>query len=447
MQMHADSAPSVSNGLTVALAALAGIFCLLVFSFLRLPLAVSVVAVLVFAVAAVFRPAAGLALLAAVLPVEGIAASQLEMTEVRLVGIAAFGIWAAHLVLYRKRIRYDRTFLIGAALVAWAGFSLLWAANMEYAGRQYGTLLQVLLLFLLTLNVVETEGDFRLILAGLLVGALATSHLALSVFVENMIERARAFEAQNPNSYAMVVGTAIIAGIYLMRSVRSYLLKIPLLGATLFLGVPLVLAQSRTAWVATAAALFMVIWHTRHRMRNFLIAGVLAAGLVGALFAFGMVSFTLVHRASDLVTMRSGGSNRLDIWRVAANVIKENPVAGAGYAQFPYAFNKQRPRTTGIRSDQVSMRDPHSVYLGVTAEMGAVGLILLLALFWSAAREERPPPGSRPWISDALVVFIAMFSVGGTIYHTKLFWLALALAAKARHLAVRAEPERSEATR
>jgi hypothetical protein len=407
----------------------------------KLPLASAIAGGLVFLIVATVKPSVALALLCAVLPVEGIAARSLQMSEVRLVGFGALAIWIAHLLLHGKRIRFDRTFLFGLALVAWAGLSITWAVQLEGVGSYYFTLLQTLVLFLLCINVVQDETDFRIVMAGLLLGALASSPMALNVFVQNVIERARVYEAQNPNGYSLVIGFSILAGLYLVRTLKGFWLRMLLLAGTLFLAVPLVLAQSRTGWLATGCAVAVTIWYTRHRVRNFLLMMVFGVAMVGVLFATGLVNITLVDRANELVTLRNQGSNRLDVWRVAGNVIADNPVVGVGFHQFPRKFNQYRAETPSIRRDQIPSRDPHNTYIGVMAELGIVGLALLLLMFWSACREEDVPPGRRPWISDTMVAYVMVFSIGGTILLAKLFWVALALAAKARTIAAAGEPE------
>ncbi len=394
----------------------------------------TMVAGLGFLAVAVARPSLALALLCAVLPIEGIASGGMQVSEVRLIGIAAFAIWLVHLLLYGRKIRINRTFLLGAALVLWAGISIMWGTWLDNTGASYFTLVQVLLLFLLTINVIENETDFRIVLGGLLLGALATSPLAMKVFVDNVVERARAFEAQNANAYAMAIGFAIISSLYLMRTAAGRLPRLFFLCSSMFLAVPLILAQSRTAWIATFAALAVMIWYSRNRVRNYMIIAGVMAGLVGVLFAAGLVNLTLVDRTSDLVTMRDRGSSRFDVWLVAAGIIADHPITGVGYAQFPSRYSQYRGKTPAIRRDTVAFRDPHNTYFGVLAELGIIGLFLLLLIFWSACREEYIPDRSRAWFSDVAVVFLMVFSIGGTLTHAKLLWVGLALASKARHL-------------
>jgi O-antigen ligase/polysaccharide polymerase Wzy-like membrane protein len=427
--------PVRHNWIVIAGALSAAMVSLALYWKLQPGLASVIVAGFGFMAVAVARPALAMALLCAVLPIEGIAAGSTHVSEVRLIGIATFAIWLAHLLLYGRRIRINRTFLLGVALALWAGISIMWGTSLETIWSSYFTLVQMLLLFLLTINVIENEMDFRLVLAGLLLGVLVTSPLSMNVFIENVVERARAFEAQNPNGYAMTVGFAIISGLYLMSTEKNRLLRLFFLFSSLFLAVPLILAQSRTAWIATFTAIVVMIWYSRNRVRNYITVVAVMAGLVVVLFAAGLVNFTLVDRTSQLMTMENRGSSRFDVWVVAAEMIKDHPLIGVGYAQFPSSYSQYRGDTPAIRRDTTAKRDPHNTYIGIMGELGIIGLLILLLIFWSACREESLPDPGKAWFSDVVVVFLMMFSIGGTLTHAKLLWIGLALAAKARHLA------------
>ena len=430
----------------LSVASVGAVVLSLAFGHLPLAIAAGVTAGLCLVLVILHRPVWGLALICSIFTLEGIAASRLGVGEIRIVGMVVFGLWALHAVFTGKNVRINRTFLISLAFFIWAGVSLLWAPDVEWAAPSYGTLAQSILLFLLVVNVVESEADFGLVMASLLAGALATSPLSLDLFVTNVFERARAFEAQNANQYAALIGLAIIAGIYLAGRTKNFLLKTFCIFSTLFLIVPLVLAQSRTAWVSLAAAVLVYIWRSRSRVRNFILAAVITSSVVVTLFATGLVNFTLVSRANELISLRERGSSRFDVWRVAGEIIEEHPLAGVGFKQFPVVYNGYRAETPAIRRDTESNRDPHSVYLGMWAELGIAGLVLVLAMFWSAAREERLPPGKVPWIAEVLVAYLIVFSIGGTIISGKFFWIILALAAKACHLAALREGEAEVAT-
>ena len=409
----------------------------LIFLFSKLPLAWAggIFAGACYLVMCVRRPVWGLVLISSLLTVEGIYAGRLEMTEVRLAGIVVFGAWLAHLVIYGKKLKINSSFVAVLILMFWAGVSFLWAKDFEAAGLYYVTFVQLVLLFLMTINVIENERDFCLVMAGLLLGAVVTSQLSIDLFVTNIIERARVFEAQDPNNYSLTVGLAILAGLYLASTLKNTWLRLVSALLASLLAFPLILAQSRSGWLAVGAGLFVFLWHTRNRLRNMLITGAVLAGVISAAFAMGLVNITLIQRASVVLAIKERGSDRFDIWLVAGKVFADNPVLGVGYYQFPVVYNRYRADTPGIQRDKIPRRDPHSLYFRVATELGIVGLALLGFIFWNVWREEALPRSKIPPIATVILVYVLVAGIGISIFNSKFLWLCLALASKAQSLA------------
>ncbi len=68
------------------------------------------------------------------------------------------------------------------------------------------------------------------------------------------------------------------------------------------------------------------------------------------------------------------GNGRVDLWRVGWHVASEHPVTGSGAGSYQRHWLEQRPY-------EAPVRDAHSFYLEMLAELGPVGLALVLALF------------------------------------------------------------------
>jgi O-antigen ligase/polysaccharide polymerase Wzy-like membrane protein len=64
------------------------------------------------------------------------------------------------------------------------------------------------------------------------------------------------------------------------------------------------------------------------------------------------------------------GSYRVDLWRAALDDYTDHPVVGSGAGSYEHYWNEQRPFAHKVR-------DAHSLYLEVLAELGPVGLALL----------------------------------------------------------------------
>ena len=140
----------------------------------------------------------------------------------------------------------------------------------------------------------------------------------------------------------------------------------------------------------------------RVRVLGTVAAGMLALAALGA----GWVAFDGSERVRDqydafvrgnvvdpgLDTRRrlsaAGNNGRLDVWRVGRDTFTAEPLHGAGAGTFQLAWERERPVTERVV-------DGHSLYLETAAELGVVGLVLLLltlaGLLAGAARGLRGP--------------------------------------------------------
>jgi len=96
------------------------------------------------------------------------------------------------------------------------------------------------------------------------------------------------------------------------------------------------------------------------------------------------------------------GSQRYQYWRIALDTGLDHPLAGAGASGFRVAWLRDRD------TDEV-VRDAHSLELETFAELGLVGLALLLALLGATAvavaAAHRADPGLAAGPAAALVVW------------------------------------------
>ena len=65
------------------------------------------------------------------------------------------------------------------------------------------------------------------------------------------------------------------------------------------------------------------------------------------------------------------GSYRVDLWRTALDEYEDHPVVGSGAGSYEHYWNEHRPFVHKVR-------DAHSLYLEVLAELGPLGLALLV---------------------------------------------------------------------
>ncbi len=70
----------------------------------------------------------------------------------------------------------------------------------------------------------------------------------------------------------------------------------------------------------------------------------------------------------------SSSQQRIELWKDALDLFKQNPVTGAGFETYSHIGRVG------------TFRDTHNYYIKVLAEMGVVGLALYLVLLWKLAR-------------------------------------------------------------
>ena len=151
----------------------------------------------------------------------------------------------------------------------------------------------------------------------------------------------------------------------------------------------LVLTQSRGAWLALGAGLLVLVLLGRARAR--LAGGRKLWVALAALLAAGVVVATIATTAGSL-------GDRSEFWDAAINDARDHPLGGSGGGSFEAYWDAHG-------SSGIFVRDAHSLYLETLAELGVVGLALLLVALSiplvAVARTNlisrlQPPAGTSP---------------------------------------------------
>jgi hypothetical protein len=214
---------------------------------------------------------------------------------------------------------------------------------------------------------------------------------------------------QDPNEFALALGLAIPLALTLWSRRRS-LLRTLMLAALIGLGVTcIVLTESRTGQmviVAVAAAYFAV----RFGWKGIALGAVLATP-----------ALILGGRSTSEAT--SSSQERLEAWSEGLLMWRESPVWGVGQGEFP-----ERYYITA-----------HNSFVLAAAEMGTVGLLLFVGLFYvafkivlTAMRRYRQVPEAAvayQWGRGLLAVLCGM--VAGTFFlsltYHPIIWLFFGL--------------------
>jgi O-antigen ligase len=205
----------------------------------------------------------------------------------------------------------------------------------------------------------------RSFLAGIVGGTTALALLGLADRAvhgpaQNPFEGSLLFE---PVGYAnalgilCAIGLVVSVGLLLCERRRSAL--VPLVAAATVLATALVLTSSRGAWLSLACGLLVlaVLRSTRRRRTLLVVAVVMTA-----------VCFSVLPRA--------GLGDRPAYWRGALQDVHSHPLLGSGAGTFDDYWTMHRTRALNVR-------DAHTLYLETLAELGPVGIVLLLVVLLS----------------------------------------------------------------
>ncbi len=209
------------------------------------------------------------------------------------------------------------------------------------------------------------------------------------------------------------------------------------LGATL---AALGLTQTRGAWLACAASLFVLLF----QVRRIAALGVLCLVVAGALAVPGVRSraATFISDANRPNLLLSG---RLTIWKTGVQAIRENPATGIGYGPNIYRQKAVQDRYL-LKNEHQVQSDLHNTYLQQFSEVGLIGMAAYMFLLGTLALQILR---GRPWQSvarfgelseDRLVTLATALSLAGLLTYAlvhnpneeraaTLFWMLAGVAA------------------
>ena len=340
-------------------------------------------------VTVVLRPRAGLYLVLLSAPIRG----TLFLTEdgfsaTRLLGLAVALGMVIHWIRGRRFPAVGRPVVPLLALTILAGTSIFPAPDVASAWAVAG-LFQFVLLAVIVADVASRPRDAVQLCVVIGASALMTSLMMLGDYIPyalaaRAMEPARFEWVVDPQStlLATFFATGILALIVAWSDHIGRRWRIALIA----MGVPMILAlivlTSRLALLALVVGAIAYALAGKGIRRRLPVAGGLLAAVVGLAVttaALGLWDPGMRHRATHTFdSPYEATSGRTVIWRVGARVFAEHPGRGVGLSRFPQHFEEIRTSADPPLRSKPS-RTPHSDFLGLAAEVGFLGPLLLLS--------------------------------------------------------------------
>lgn len=274
--------------------------------------------------------------------------------------------------------------LLGWAFVGWTTTSypdIVWGRLTDFA--------KIVGVILVAVNVLTTRARLRLFLLAFLGyfalypvrGALVT-YFAYGGGVGG--RAAWNYSYSNPNDLAGMCLLVFSLAMGMLVTDRRQWIRVCAFAGVIVLPLVILLTQSRGAFIAMLAIVAIACKGYWRRGKTVLWAGV---ALLILAFATPDSVWRRLGTIRDVTSEESAGQaddegsarQRMEIWKVAATIFRENPVTGVGMG----AYSKEHYLTSQRPSfDRTAMgaRDTHSTYLNLLAETGLPGLLLFFAV-------------------------------------------------------------------
>ena len=174
------------------------------------------------------------------------------------------------------------------------------------------------------------------------------------------------------------------------------------------------------AFIVSAACLVALSGLSRKK----LLYAAMAAGssILIAWIMFRDVAFNFLNKGIGFQSL----FNRVDIWNMAWEVIKQHPIVGVGAKH----FQLQDPVVYGVIVTE-KLSHAHNLFLNILVQYGIIGLVALLFLFYLVGKGLRPATGNfmRPAAFASLIIVIVNGLLNTTMHseHGLLFALIIGI--------------------
>ena len=340
---------------------------------------------------------------------------------------------------FYSRTPYDMLLL---AFVVWVGFTIPFSVVPSYSLKEYGKLLQHMVVFYSVLYFFKNLRDRQILL--MLIGIVAVSVTAYGL---------SQFNLQDPQSVVSVFSAEVWLTTFLVM-VIPFSLALALRagpsevrsGATVIAGmmtVCLFATQSRAGLVALVGELWVIAWFIRSAYAKIVAALVTAGVLAVFLLVFNDGATGVNADIANSIPVKKGVSSvfhRFEIWGFTLSEIAKHWLVGIGYGNLSYIFSYGQDQEV-VRPGHyaITQAGTHNIVLYLALHVGLPGLLLfgwLLArvILQTSAEYRR----AQDWLSKA-VLLGALSSVVGLMLRLQFdqmlvgslavfFWVLLALA-------------------
>lgn len=362
----------------------------------------------------------------------------------RLLGMLVLGAWMTHSLAGRRfEIIMPSQAWCAVMFIVWGLVSTIWALDIPRLVEASLLLAQLMVLYVVVINLVNSVRRVQIILAiitavSLVLALLTISRVPSAGLFGERVDLGQISVGDVNAQAAHLLPSLTLLMVLFSRRVQSAQKLLLLLGLSVVV-LAILATSSRGAMVSLAVILVLGVIVDRSLWQV-----ALPALLIGSL-AVPFLPHTFVERLGSIVTLSDRAAGRVDIWLVAVQIIRSHPVFGVGLGGFAKAFDRHVSETPGMSLEIGRGRASHNILLNVQSELGIVGLVLFVILAGMTLRSGLAAVvnwrrvGSAQTASLALAIWLSAVGILVTglfldVQYWKLFWLLLALPEVMRRL-------------
>lgn len=338
-----------------------------------------------------YKPIVGLLLLIVFLPDYPLILFSVGRADITLFECAffiAFFSWLLLCIRDNKIRFYGSTIDISLLLIfSWILFSLFWTVSFDRGIFQILKIIPSVITYYLFIHMIKDKNDFNLVLSAwiiiaiffTIVGFFETVIYGINaatrlVITETPVHLTRAVRAEtfftSPDTLGLVLSLSIILVFVKYMTTASKGWKAFLIMSLPIMFFVFVATFSRKSYLSIIAAMIFIGLHYRKILLYFISISLTGLFLFILLATGGFLEALLNRIQSYFVSPEVSISHRWEAWHIGLQLFSESPITGKGVGSF----------FVSAQILESPLNITHNFYIYILAELGIVGLVLVL--FW-----------------------------------------------------------------
>src|SRR6266404_335510 len=301
------------------------------------------------------------------------------MTLIKYIGGASLVYSIAYLARRRRFPPFLRTWQARCFLTFFllTGISFITRSpSFSWQANPFISYCSFVLLFFLTLTVVDSVNRLRWVLL-VAVGSVAWASLYMIREWQKYHNAYPGFRpgwvVGSPNYFTISAVLTLPLAFHLMLGSRRPWERVFCAGCLVVTVLAVTLGASRGGFLGLVAAFLFVVWHSRARIRNLVLAGGLVLPL-SLLLPISPLGRLLHPSGGD----KGAEDSRTVLWQAGLRMMAAHPIAGIGLGNF-------KPLVQGYeQGDAAENHIAHNSYIEIGAEMGVPALFVFLGILFSS---------------------------------------------------------------